>query len=296
MKKLYVLLFSSLLLISCSNNNKKNKLDSPTDAKTLMDESMQRFANAWNQGNAAMLSEEFTIDAVRIISNPMSPIIGKNAILKSFESTFSDESELYKSHIEISVVEARSVSTDIFLGTGIFKILDKNNNVLEDGKWENVFKYADGKIKFLLESAHRNSQIQTEAENVSIITNSIDSEALHFEKIKTSVSNYIKYVNDQNAEDLSLLFSENGIQNVSSKEGIILGRDNIRNSEIFLEGHLLNANITGYKYLENSLAIAYGKWSQTDENTGEITTGQWGNLFKIEGENAFLIMESAGLN
>jgi hypothetical protein len=171
-----------------------------------MDESMQRFANAWNQGNASMLSEEFTSDAVRIISNPMSPIIGKNAIIKSFESTFSDESELHKSHIEISVVEARSVSTDIFLGTGMFKILDKNNNVLEDGKWGNVFKYSDGKIKFLLESAYRNSQIQTEAENVSIITNSIDSEALHFEKIKTSVSNYIKYVNDQNAEGLSLLF------------------------------------------------------------------------------------------
>ncbi len=105
----------------------------------------------------------------------------------------------------------------------------------------------------------------------------------------------MKNVNTQNAEGLSLLFTENSIQSVSSKNGIILGRKKIRDSEIFSEGQILSANIMGYKYLENSIAIAYGKWLQIDQKTGAKTGGQWGNLFKIKGDKALLIMESAGV-
>ena len=294
MKKTYPLLFSVLLVISCSNNNKKKIVSSP-DAKIVMAESMQRFSNAWNQGNAAMVAKEFTNDAVRVISNPLSPIEGENAILKSFESTFSEESNFYKSHIETSVLETRAVSDNIFLGTGIFKILDENDNVLEEGKWGNVFKYSNGEIKFLLESAHRNPKVQSEIKNITVLASSITSEELHFDKVQKSVSNYMKNVNTQNAEGLSLLFTENSIQSVSSKNGIILGRKKIRDSEIFSEGQILSANIMGYKYLENSIAIAYGKWLQIVQKTGAKTGGQWGNLFKIKGDKALLIMESAGV-
>ena len=293
MNKTYILLFSALLLMSCSNNQKKKIVASP-DVKIIMAESMQRFSDAWNKGNAEMISEEFTNDAIRVISNPISPIIGKKRISESFKLTFSEESEFYKSHIETSVIETRSVSKDIFLGTGMFKILDINNNVLEEGKWGNVFKYANGQIKFLLESAHRKSKVQSETKSIDSLNPSIISGELHFEKIQESVSNYIKNVNDQNAEDLSLLFIKDGIQSVSSKTGIILGREKIKNSEIFIEGQILSANILGYKYLDNSIAIAYGKWLQIDKKTGATIKGQWGNLFKIEKEKAFLIMESAG--
>ena len=87
MNKTYILLFSALLLMSCSNNQKKKIVASP-DVKIIMAESMQRFSDAWNKGNAEMISEEFTNDAIRVISNPISPIIGKKRISESFKLTF----------------------------------------------------------------------------------------------------------------------------------------------------------------------------------------------------------------
>jgi hypothetical protein len=50
----------------------------------------------------------------------------------------------------------------------------------------------------------------------------------------------------------------------------------------------------GYRYLGNNIAIAYGNWSSTSDDNANVT-GQWGNLFKIEGDEALLIMESAGM-
>ena len=108
---------------------------------------MQRFSAAWNKGNAIEISEEFTKDAVRIISNPSSPIKGQEAIQDAFESTFSDGSEFKNSHIEVTIVETRSVSADVYLGAGKFKILNEENEILEQGKWGNVFKYDNGQIK-----------------------------------------------------------------------------------------------------------------------------------------------------
>jgi len=51
MKKLLLLLLTILFTFSCSQKKKKNEIVSKPDAKTLMEESMQRFSTAWNQGN-----------------------------------------------------------------------------------------------------------------------------------------------------------------------------------------------------------------------------------------------------
>jgi len=45
--------------------------------------------------------------------------------------------------------------------------------------------------------------------------------------------------------------------------------------------------------LGNNIAVAYGKWTSNTKD-GSTINGQWGNLFKIDGEKALLIMESAG--
>ena len=74
MKKSFLILLSVLFTFSCSQKKQKNEIVSKPDAKTLMEESMQRFSTAWNQGNSIEISKEFTKDAVRIISNPSSPI------------------------------------------------------------------------------------------------------------------------------------------------------------------------------------------------------------------------------
>jgi ketosteroid isomerase-like protein len=258
-----------------------------------MKESMQRFSSAWNQGDAIKISEEFTDDAIRIISNPLSPIIGKNNIKEGFLKTFSDESDFKDSHIEIEVIQTRSVSEDIYLGTGRFRILNPKNEIIEQGKWGNVFKYENDQIKFLMESAHRANKEVIPSKELYVMEASIVSEEPHFEKIVKSVGNYISNYNDKNSEGISLLFTENGIQNVNSKEDIILGRKQIKETESFTDGEVLNANILGYKYLGDNIAVAYGKWTSNAKD-GSTINGQWGNLFKIDGEKALLIMESAG--
>ena len=294
MKKSYLILLVVLVTFSCSPKKQKSETISKLDAKTLMAESMQRLTAAWNQGNAIEISKEFTKDAVRIISNPSSPFKGEEAILQVFESTFSEGSEFKDSHIEVKVIETRAVSADIYLGAGIFTILNKENEILEEGKWGNVFKYNNGQIKFLMESAHRNPKENKPSNLEVVLGKSISSEEPHFNKIEESVSSYITNYNSKNSEGLSMLFTDDAIQNVNSKEGIVLGREQIKLTENYSDGGELNAIILGYQYLGNDIAIAYGKWSSKAEDNS-VVSGQWGNLFKIEGETALLIMESAGL-
>ena len=138
------------------------------------------------------------------------------------------------------------------------------------------------------------NKIKKSLEDVNKLEKSISSKEPHFKKIEESVSNYISNYNSKNSEGISMLFIDDAIQNVNSKEGIILGRQQIKQTENYSDGGELNANILGYKYLENDIAIAYGKWTAKAEDNS-IVSGQWGNLFKIEGEKALLIMESAGL-
>ena len=293
MRKIYLLVLSTIITFGCAEvKNKKTPVSKPS-AEILMKESMQRFSSAWNQGDAIKISEEFTDDAIRIISNPLSPIIGKNNIKEGFLKTFSGESAFKDSHIEVEVIQTRSVSEDIYLGTGRFRILNTQNEIIEQGKWGNVFKYENDQIKFLMESAHRTSKELMPSKEVSVMEASIVSEEPHFEKIEESVGSYVSNYNDKNSEGISLLFTENGIQNVNSKEDIILGRKQIKETESFTDGEVLNANILGYKYLGDNIAVAYGKWTSNAKD-GSTINGQWGNLFKIDGEKALLIMESAG--
>ena len=257
MKKSSLLLLSLFITFSCTQKKQKSEPASKPSAETLMAESMQRFSSAWNQGNAEEISKEFTADAIRIVSNPLSPIVGQESILKSFDAVFSEGSELENSHIEITVTETRSVSEDIYLGAGSFAILSPENEILEQGKWGNVFKYDNGQIKFLMESAHRQPKEVKGSEIETVLENSIASDEPHFDKIVLSVKNYIENSNSKNSEGISMLFTEEGIQSVDGKEGIIMGRQQIKDTEIYADGNELNANVMGYRYLGNNIAIAY---------------------------------------
>jgi hypothetical protein len=287
-------LLGVLFFMGCSEKPSKQTQAKTVDAKAVMVASMERFKNAWNRGDAPSVAAEFTNDAVRVIANPMSPVEGGEAILRAFEATYSEESELYNSRMEVEVVVNRFISEDIMIGAGMFRILDENNNILEQGKWGNVFRYEDGKIKFLLESAHRISNDSLTSGIVVELANSITSEEPHFEKIQASIDNYMSNYNSKNKEGLAMLFIENAVQNVNSKEGIIIGRKQIKATENFSDGGTLDANILGYRYLGKDLAIAYGNWTAMGEDDLTVN-GQWGNLFKISGDDALLVMESAGI-
>ena len=134
----------------------------------------------------------------------------------------------------MTVTDARSVSEDIYLGAGNFTILNQQNEILEQGKWGNVFKFDNGQIKYLMESAHRElKDVDTSVAEITL-KNSITSEALHFDKIVRSIENYISNYNSKNSDGLSMLFTEDGIQNVNSKNGIVMGRQQINKLKVIL--------------------------------------------------------------
>jgi hypothetical protein len=56
----------------------------------------------------------------------------------------------------------------------------------------------------------------------------------------------------------------------------------------------LTSNIVGYRELGNSVVIAYGKRYESDAKGNVTRLDQWGNTFKIEDDEAKLVMENAG--
>ena len=289
---------SLLFIAGCKNNTTQELVQeavSPPNAKELMSRSAERLIGLWVSGDANMVAREFTDDAIRVISNPNGAIVGGEAILESFKQTFSEGSDFNNSKIEVGIVETRFVSDDIMIGAGTFKISDTDSVVIESGKWGNVYRYADGDIKFLLESAHATHDLaQITTKVMPSLESSIVSEQLHFEKVQASVANYIKHANAGDAAALAMLFTQDGIQNVASKDGIVMGREQIKATTTFSEGQVLNANLLGYMDLGNSLAIAWGNWMQVDSASNTSIRGQWGNLFEIKGDTAYVLMESAG--
>ena len=292
------LALSLLFITGCKNNNTQEveqELVTPPNAKALMMASKDRFVAYWAAGDVAAVAGEFTDDATRVISNPNGAIVGGQAILESFTQTFSEESEFKNSKIEVAILEARFVSEDIMIGAGTFKISDNDSSVVESGKWGNVYRYTDGDIKFLLESAHATHDLaKITTKEMPSLESSIVSEQLHFEMVQASVANYIKHANAGDAAALAMLFTQDGIQNVASKDGIVMGREQIKATTTFSEDQVLNANLLGYMDLGNSLAIAWGNWMQVDSASNTTLRGQWGNLFEIKGDTAYVLMESAG--
>ena len=290
------LLLLTLLIVSCKSNNKEKEAIKVADADTLMDESMQRFTDFWNSGNSKGISNEFTSDAVRVLTDPSDAIEGNEAIKISFLNAFSEESLFKNSHIEIDVIETRFVSDDILIGSGLFKILSDSDEILESGKWGNVFKYADGKIKFLLESAYRNVETKSDLSDLVVMKESLESsDEAHFNEVKNFIDDFVTDFTNGEREKLSLSFIENGIRTVSGTQGVLVGIDNISSSFDIVEGETLNANILGYKYLNNSLAIGYGQWRRSDKENNVLTSGNWGNIFLIQDESVKFVMESAGV-
>ena len=290
------LLLLTLLIVSCKSNNKEKEAIKVADADTLMDESMQRFTDFWNSGNSEGISNEFTSDAVRVLTDPSDAIEGNEAIKISFLNAFSEESLFKNSHIEIDVIETRFVSEDILIGSGLFKILSDSDEILESGKWGNVFKYADGKIKFLLESAYRNVETKSDLSDLVVMKESLESsDEAYFNEVKNFINDFVIDFTNGEREKLSLSFIKNGIRTVSGTQGVLIGKDNISSSFDIVEGETLNANILGYKYLNNSLAIGYGQWRRSDKENNVLTSGNWGNIFLIQDESVKFVMESAGV-
>lgn len=114
------------------------------------------------------------------------------------------------------------------------------------------------------------------------------------DKIYASVARYSRFYNEKDSESLTSEFIENGVRSVSSSDGIHIGSEQIKESLMMDSDNSLQATVLGYKKLSESVAVAHGQWIEKDTEGNNVAFGQWVNVFDISGEQAQLIMESAG--
>ena len=287
----------SLATTACGTGSQATTAANTPSAEAVLAAGRDTFVKHWNAGDAQSLANEFTPDAIRVISDSKGVVVGSAAIKRSFEDTFRNGSVTSKSRLSADISHARFLSANVVIGAGTFRIVDSNDKVIRSGKWGNTYKYENGQVKFLMESAYI-----SEADNPSLIATeatalgaSLVSTDVNVGKVQASVDQYVKHDTALDFESISRLFSEDGIRSVSSVP-VAVGRDAIKNS--FRPGSVrtaLKANILGYRDLGNSIAIAYGQWQNTNDKGEVLASGQWGNVFKLEATQAILLMESAGV-
>jgi len=290
-------LLGSLATTACGTGSQATTAVTTPNAEALLATSADTFVKYWNAGDVQSLASEYAPDAIRVVGNPTGATVGSAAIKRSFEETFRDGSVTSKSRISVAISHARFLSANVVIAAGTFRIVDSNDKVIRSGKWGNTYKYENGHVTFLMESAHI-----SEADNPSLIVTeatalgaSLVSTDVNVGKVKASVDQYLKHNNALDFESLSRLFSGDGIRSVSSTPVVAVGRDAIKSS--FRPGAVrtaLKANILGYRDLDNSIAIAYGQWQDVNDKGDVLASGQWGNVFKLEATQAILLMESAG--
>jgi len=295
MKKtaLVALLGFALILFSCKNPKEKQNDTSTAKAELLMKAFSAEFKTAWDSGNAKALKDIFTPDGIRVLGGSQEPIVGGSAILESFTAKHAAGSPLQGSHIIITLTDARFLSEDVVIGSGTFDILNNADESLNKGKWGNTYKLINGKARMVMESAHNTGENTNNIEAVSLPEFTKDGDT-SLDKIYASVARYSRFYNEKDSESLTSEFIENGVRSVSSSDGIHIGSEQIKESLMMDSDNSLQATVLGYKKLSESVAVTHGQWIEKDTEGNNVAFGQWGNVFDISGEQAQLIMESAG--
>jgi hypothetical protein len=114
----------------------------------------------------------------------------------------------------------------------------------------------------------------------------------HFAKIQEFSRQHEDFWNDKNYDGLAAAFVADGVRAIGNK--VSIGSQEIRASVVGQYVNKLTAIIVGYRELGNSIVIAHGQWYESDAEGNVTSFGQWGNTFKIEGDEAKFVMENAG--
>ncbi len=131
-----------------------------TDFKRI-ERSIQRFTDAYNRGDVSALTDEFTQDAVRVVSGLSGVHVGHDAIRNSFESKWSGEVDIDSgSVLKARVLHTTPINSNLVGGAGIWWLTSSGGKVIDGGYWGNVFrKHGDNEVKLLLECAGSQSVV-----------------------------------------------------------------------------------------------------------------------------------------
>jgi uncharacterized protein (TIGR02246 family) len=120
--------------------------------------------------------------------------------------------------------------------------------------------------------------------------------------IQRSIDQFVTHWADQNTEELSKMFAEDGIRVVSGEQLPATGRDAIAKtfaagfSDRDLDGASLSGEVLAARALEDDMVMAYGTWQISDNEGAVALDGKWGNVWRVKDGHAHLVMESAHAN
>ncbi len=136
--------------VSEASDEQKSK----TEFKKI-NRSIQRFTSAFNRGDVSALTDEFTKDAVRVVSGLSGVHVGHDAIQKSFELKWSGEVDIASGNVlNARVLHTTPINSKLVGGAGIWWLTSSDGKVMDGGYWGNVFrKHGDDEVKLLLECA-----------------------------------------------------------------------------------------------------------------------------------------------
>jgi len=296
----------SVLSLGCGTNatqDAENQTEDSTPTQgneraiALMNGFTMAFGTAWANGDPAGIAETFAADGVRIIGGAQEAFNGRAEIAASFGEV-ADGGKLQNTHVEIVTTDARFVSEDLVIGCGNFQIMSEADEVLIEGKWGNTYRVEDGELRMLMESAYRSASVVDEAANANSTQELQEawdcgtSEACA--QVDANIASFVSSFNANAAEDVTLLFREDGIRSVSALPEIAIGREAILNSLQGDSSGVLSAEMTGFMEVGNNLVIAHGQWNVSGPDGSVAAFGHWGNLFETSETGALLVMESAG--
>ena len=301
-----VVFFASLFLMFInmpSKNNNDPQVMKETTLESVRDQA-KTFAGKWDRHEALALGLEYEPDGISVLNHQILPIEGRAAIVDHFSNAFADESPMKGSTLKIETHQVQDLESGFGYADGSYQLVLGSGEVLEDGKWGNVFKNSTEGPRLVQESAHKNigpedylTPPSGDDPHASLAEITIDDPGFaehgdRFEKAWAA----------QDVDAIAATFAENAVRIVGTAPEAIRGRAAIRDSfsAAFAEGSqfqgsTLSAIILGYRVLDEQHFIANGVWKILDQSGTILARGQWGNLYHRDdnGQVSFL-MESAG--
>lgn len=284
-----------LFIASCSEESIENIDLSDSRALTLVNNASKSFSSAWAIKDAEAMGELYEENAIRIISERHIPAYGREAIVSGFKNDFSEE--FATTTIETATTVGRFLSPNILLGTGTFDIKDSDGSTIMQGLWGNAYQLQGDRLVMLMESAGASSTDGMRPISLSIpqVTDQI-YDGPGSDLVNEGVVAYEINTNSANPKGVADLFLENGIMTASANGRVILGSDKILESitSSAVPGITLDAWAYGYREINESIALGWGGYKQTDSSGSIVEYGQWGNIWEITTDGLKLIIERAG--
>ena len=119
--------------------------------------------------------------------------------------------------------------------------------------------------------------------------------------INDYIANFVQVFNKGDAEEITLLYTEDAIWSLSGLAEPVYGRAAIQagmesNADGSVGGATLGASVFTSRDLGNGYIMANGSWEQRDAKGTRVDGGLWGNVFQVVDGEVLMLLESTNRN